>query len=108
VTKLASIVCALALSASLAAGIASAQSASQNAALTIIREGSLIDETSDTPRKNQLIFVRGDRIEKIADANTQIPTGANVIDLSSSTVLSPVKPCGWHGLLHARPFRHQH
>jgi imidazolonepropionase-like amidohydrolase len=57
-------------------------------ALTVIRAGVLIDGTSDAPRKNQLIFVRGDRLERIADAtSTQIPTGATVIDLSSSTVL---------------------
>jgi imidazolonepropionase-like amidohydrolase len=57
------------------------------ATLTVIRAGSLIDGVSDAPGKNQLIFVRGDRIEKIADAATQIPAGATVIDLSSSTVL---------------------
>jgi len=69
-------------------GIASAQSTTPGAAtLTVIRAGSLVDGTSDAPRKNQLIFVRRDRIEKIADASTQIPAGANVIDLSSSTVL---------------------
>jgi imidazolonepropionase-like amidohydrolase len=57
------------------------------AALTVIRTGSLIDGTSDTPRKNQLIFVRGNKIEKVTDASAPIPTGASVIDLSSATVL---------------------
>src|ERR1700687_5815194 len=57
------------------------------AALTVIRAGVVIDGTSDAPRKNQLIFVRGNRIEKVTDASAQIPAGANVIDLSSSTVL---------------------
>jgi imidazolonepropionase-like amidohydrolase len=56
-------------------------------ALTVIRAGALIDGTNDAPRKNQLIFVRGERIEKIADASAQIPGDAKVIDLSSSTVL---------------------
>ena len=55
--------------------------------LTVIRAGTLIDGTSDTPRKNQLVFVRGERVEKIADASAQIPTDATVLDLSSSTVL---------------------
>jgi len=87
VTKFASAVCAFIISVSLAAGIAPAQSASPAAPLTVIRAGSLIDGTSDAPRKNQLIFVRGDRIEKITDAASQVPTGATVIDLSSSTVL---------------------
>jgi len=30
--------------------------------LTVIRAGTLIDGQSETPRKNQLIFVRGQRI----------------------------------------------
>jgi imidazolonepropionase-like amidohydrolase len=69
----------------LAFGRAQAQTAP---ALTVIRAGVLIDGTGDAPRKNQLMFVQGDRLEKIADAtSTQIPTGATVIDLSSSTVL---------------------
>jgi imidazolonepropionase-like amidohydrolase len=57
------------------------------AGLTVIRAGSLIDGTSDAPRKNQLIFVRGNKIEKVVDASTPIPSGATVIDLSSATVL---------------------
>ena len=65
-----------------------AQSGASAAPLAVIRAGSLIDGTSDTPRKNQLIFVRGNRVEKVADASsTQIPAGATVIDLSSATVL---------------------
>src|SRR5712692_4225784 len=63
------------------------QSNSPAATLTVIRAGSLIDGTSDAPRKNQLIFVRGKRIEKIADASAAIPAGATIIDLSSSTAL---------------------
>jgi imidazolonepropionase-like amidohydrolase len=55
--------------------------------VTVIRAGALIDGTSGAPRKNQLIFVRGNRIEKVVDASAQIPTGAAVIDLSSATVL---------------------
>jgi imidazolonepropionase-like amidohydrolase len=72
----------------LAATTAAAQSQIPVAApLTVIRAGTLIDGASDTPRKNQLIFVRSDRIEKISDASAQIPGGAAVVDLSSSTVL---------------------
>jgi imidazolonepropionase-like amidohydrolase len=68
--------------------VAPSQSNSPSAApLTVIRAGSLIDGTSDAPRKNQLIFVRGQRIEKLTDASAQIPSGAAVIDLSSATVL---------------------
>jgi imidazolonepropionase-like amidohydrolase len=65
-----------------------AQTATPSGApLTVIRAGTLIDGASDTPRKNQLIFVRGERIEKVTDASAAIPAGAKVIDLSAATVL---------------------
>ena len=57
------------------------------ASLTVIRAGTLIDGISDTPRKNQLIFVRGERIEKVTGASEPIPAGAKVIDLSNATAL---------------------
>jgi imidazolonepropionase-like amidohydrolase len=64
------------------------QSAGQGAApLTVIRAGTLIDGVSEAPRRNQLIFVRGERIERVTDGSAAIPTGANVIDLSNATVL---------------------
>jgi imidazolonepropionase-like amidohydrolase len=56
-------------------------------ALTVIRAGTLIDGVSEAPRKNQLIFVRGERIEKVLDASIAIPPGTKVIDLSNATVL---------------------
>jgi imidazolonepropionase-like amidohydrolase len=59
----------------------------ETALLTVIRAGTLIDGQSETPRQNQLIFVRGHRIEKVADGSTAIPAGAKMIDLSSATVL---------------------
>jgi imidazolonepropionase-like amidohydrolase len=74
----------------LAADHAASQTSSARAApatLTVIRAGSLIDGTSDVARKNQLIFIRGERIEKVADASAAIPGDAKVIDLSGATVL---------------------
>ena len=69
-------------------GFANAQSSTTSAnTLTVIRAGSLIDGTSDAPHKNQLIFVRGKRIEKVTDVSEAIPSGARVIDLSNATVL---------------------
>ena len=61
--------------------------APSGASLTVIRAGTLIDGASDAPRKSQLIFVRGERIEKVTDASAAIPPGAKVIDLSAATVL---------------------
>ena len=57
------------------------------ATLTVIQAGTLIDGQSESPRKNQLIFVRGERIEKVVDTSAGIPKEAKVVDLSSSTVL---------------------
>jgi len=68
--------------------LARAQNAPQpSATVTVIRAGTLIDGVSETPRKNQLIFVRGERIVKLTDASAAIPADAKVIDLSNATVL---------------------
>src|SRR2546425_3784800 len=64
----------------------SAASASQQ--VMVIRAGTLIDGKSDSPRRNQSIVIRGNRIESVSDTgNAKIPAGANVIDLSRATVL---------------------
>jgi imidazolonepropionase-like amidohydrolase len=55
--------------------------------ITVIRAGTLIDGSNASPRKNQLIFIRGNRIEKLTELTAQIPANAAVIDLSSATVL---------------------
>jgi imidazolonepropionase-like amidohydrolase len=68
--------------------VARAQSGAQvSAPLTVIRAGTLIDGVSERARKNQLIFVRGERIEKVVDGAAAIPPGAKTIDLSNATVL---------------------
>jgi imidazolonepropionase-like amidohydrolase len=55
---------------------------------TVIRAGALIDGKSDSARHNQVIIIRGNRIESISDAATaKIPAGADVIDLSHATIL---------------------
>jgi len=74
----------LAVSGTAALGQSSGQGA---AALTVIRAGTLIDGVSEAPRKNQLIFVRGKRVEKVTDGSAAIPSGSHVIDLSNATVL---------------------
>jgi imidazolonepropionase-like amidohydrolase len=56
--------------------------------VTVIRAGTLIDGKSDQPRRDQVIVVRGHRIENVSDAAAaKIPAGATIIDLSHSTVL---------------------
>src|SRR6476661_8824695 len=67
---------------------ASAQTAPRPGAVTVIRAGTLIDGRSATPRREQVIVIRGNRIEAVGDAaSTRIPAGAQAIDLSRSTVL---------------------
>src|SRR6266478_4906592 len=57
-------------------------------AVIVIRAGMLIDGKSGEPRHDQVIIIRGDRIESVSDASsTKPPTGATVIDLSKATVL---------------------
>jgi imidazolonepropionase-like amidohydrolase len=58
-----------------------------NTSLIVIRAGSLIDGQADTAKKNQLIFVRGNHIERVTGSETAIPADATVIDLSNTTVL---------------------
>jgi len=78
---------ALLLSLGILFGSPAPSEAQTASTLTVIRAGTLIDGVSEAPRKNQLIFVRGERIEKVADASAAIPAGAKVIDLSGATVL---------------------
>ena len=62
--------------------------AQSGADVTVIRTGTLIDGKSDKPRANQVIVIRGNRIESVSDASSaKIPAGATEIDLSKRTVL---------------------
>lgn len=57
-------------------------------AVVAIRAGTLLDGISPEPRRNQVILVRGERVEKVGDAaSVAVPAGAAVIDLSKATVL---------------------
>ncbi|MBZ5568592.1 MAG: amidohydrolase family protein [Acidobacteriia bacterium] len=58
------------------------------AEVVVIRAGQLIDGESDQPRANQVIIIRGNRIESVGDAAAAHPlANARVIDLSRATVL---------------------
>jgi imidazolonepropionase-like amidohydrolase len=60
----------------------------QSAPVTVIRAGTLIDGKSDSARHDQVIVVRGNKIESLGDAAAvQVPAGAQVINLSKATVL---------------------
>ena len=70
--------------------------------VTAIRAGRLIDGTGQLARENQVIIVRGDRIEAVGDAATvAIPDGARVVDLSGHTVMPGIVDA--HAHLSIRP-----
>jgi imidazolonepropionase-like amidohydrolase len=64
------------------------QSPSPGGQIVVIRAGTLIDGKFDKPRHDQVIVVRGNRIESVSDAAAaKVPADATVIDLSKETVL---------------------
>ena len=70
------------------AALVAVQPAPAPEAVTVIRAGMLIDGVSASPRQNQVIVIRGKRIESVGEAAAaKIPAGARVIDLSKATVL---------------------
>jgi len=71
-----------------AAAMAQSRSAPALHAFTVIRAGVVIDGRSDKPRRDQVIVIRGNRIESISDpAKARIPANSQVIDLTGMTVL---------------------
>jgi len=76
------------IAGSLLWGLAACGQSNVTPQVTVIRAGTLIDGKSDKPRRDQVIVIRGNRIESVSDAaNAKVPAGAAVIDLSKETVL---------------------
>jgi imidazolonepropionase-like amidohydrolase len=56
--------------------------------ITAIRAGTLIDPLANETKHDQVVVIRGNKIESVGNApSVQIPAGARVIDLSHATVL---------------------
>ena len=64
--------------------------------ISVIKAGSLFDSKSGRVTRNAVIVVEDDKIVGIGDADTRIPEGAEVIDLSSSFVLPGVMDMHTH------------
>jgi imidazolonepropionase-like amidohydrolase len=69
-------------------------------ALEYVRAGKLLDVRSGKMLDDQVIVIRGGRIDRIGPASeAQIPTGTRLIDLSRATVLPGLIDCHTHIML---------
>lgn len=65
------------------------------AQVTVIKAGKLVDPDSGTVLSDQIILIHDNKIEAVGKG-LAIPAGANVIDLSSKTVLPGLIDCHTH------------
>ena len=75
--------------------------------ITAVRAGRLIDPDSGTVLTDQIILIQDNKIQAVGKSLT-IPNGANVIDLSTKTVLPGLIDCHTHvadGHSDGEPFR---
>src|SRR6266478_588678 len=69
-----------------------------------IKAGKLVDPERGTTENNQIILVRGKKIEAVGP-NVQIPADAKIIDLSKSTVLPGLFDAHTHLCMTLKPER---
>lgn len=87
----------LTLAFAMAAPVAKAADIS---AVTYVHAGKLLDVRSGKMLNDQVIVIRGDRIERFAaSGEVQIPAGATTVDLTHATVLPGLIDCHTHIML---------
>lgn len=64
--------------------------------VAVIKAGALFDSTTGRVTRNAVIVVEGERIIAVGGANTAIPSGAEIIDLSDSFVMPGVMDMHTH------------
>src|SRR6201986_5428388 len=69
-------------------------------ATTYVHAGKLLDVRSGKMLNDQVIVIRGERIERFAaSGDVQIPAGATMVDLTHATVLPGLIDCHTHIML---------
>jgi imidazolonepropionase-like amidohydrolase len=72
----------------------------QQSTETFVKAGKLLDVRAGKMLNDQVIVLRGERIERVAPGNqVQIPAGATIIDLSRAVVLPGLIDCHTHIML---------
>jgi imidazolonepropionase-like amidohydrolase len=86
---------ALAFLAIISAATCAAQQTPSSTQVAVIRAGKLVDVDAGRVLANQIILVRGGKIEAIGE-HVAVPAGATLIDLSKMTVLPGLIDCHTH------------